>query len=117
VGIAKSKKLFANAVLQKKTMQHENIAYQGAQGKRATKLVAQSPGGVIHDYVPFYFAPRSPMLRTIDGGNVENCPYCQADIAHLVTTVDAIVESGLPYVFYDYNATLELRRASAIRRT
>jgi len=108
VGIAKSKKLFANAVLQKKKMQHENIAYQGAQGKRATKLVAQSPGGVIHDYVPFYFAPRSPMLRTIDGGNVENCPYRQADIAHLVTTVEAIVGSELAYVFYDYNATLDI---------
>jgi ssDNA thymidine ADP-ribosyltransferase, DarT len=108
VGIAKSKKLLANAVLQKRKMQHENIAYQGAQGKRATKLVAQSPGGVIHDYVPFYFAPRSPMLRTIDGGNVDNCPYRQADIAHLVTTVEAIVESELPYVFYDYNATLDI---------
>ena len=41
------------------------------------------------------------MLRTIDEGNVENCAYRQADIAHLVTTVEAIVESELPYVFYD----------------
>jgi hypothetical protein len=107
-GIAKSKKLYANSVLQKKKLQHANIAYQGAQGKRATKLVAKPPGGFIHDYVPFYFAPRSPMLRTIDGGNVENCPYRQPDIAHLVTTVEAIVDAGLPYVFYDYNATLDI---------
>jgi hypothetical protein len=107
-GIAKSKKLYANSVLRKKKLQHANIAYQGAQGKRATKLVAKPPGGVIHDYVPFYFAPRSPMLGTIDRGNVENCPYRQPDIAHLVTTVDAIVDAGLPYVFYDYNATLNI---------
>jgi hypothetical protein len=54
----------------KKEMGYHNIAYQGAQGKRATKLVARPPMGVIHDYVPFYFAPRSPMLFTIDKG----CP-------------------------------------------
>jgi len=108
IGISKSKRLYANSVLQKKKIQHANIAYQGAQGKRATKLVAKPPGGVIHNYVPFYFAPRSPMLRTIDRGNVEGCPYRQPDIAHLETAVEAIVEAGLPYVFYDYNATLDI---------
>ena len=117
VGIAKSKKLFANAVLQKKKMQHENIAYQGAQGKRATKLVAQSPGGVIHDYVPFYFAPRSPMLRTIDGGNVENCPFRQTDIAHLgeQRLRQSWRKRACRMCFYDYNATLDIAtRATAI---
>lgn len=107
VGIAKSKMLHSNAVLQKKKIKHVNIAYQGAQGKRATKLVAKPPGGVIHDYVPFYFAPRSPMLMAINGGRVDNCPYRQVDIVHLVTTVEGIVAEGLPYVFYNYNATLD----------
>jgi len=46
--IAKSKMLLANTLLQKKKLPHANIAYQGAQGKRATKLVAKPPGGVIH---------------------------------------------------------------------
>jgi hypothetical protein len=105
--IAKSKTLLANAVLQKKKIQHGNIAYQGAQGKRATKLVAKPPGGVIHDYVPFYFAPRSPMLMAINGGKVEGCTYRQQDIVHLETTVEAIVDKGLAFVFYDYNATLD----------
>ncbi len=99
--------LHANAVLQKKKIQHANIAYQGAQGKRATKLVARPPGGVIHDYVPFYFAPRSPMLMAINGGRVEGCPYRQRDIVHFATTVEAVVAEGLPFVFYDYNATLD----------
>jgi len=107
VRIAKSKMLHANAVLQKKKIQHENIAYQGAQGKRATKLVAKPPGGVIHDYVPFYFAPRSPMLGAINLGKVEGCTYHQQDIVHFATTVEAVVEAGLTFVFYDYNATLD----------
>jgi len=99
--------LRANAMLQKKKIQHANIAYQGAQGKRATKLVARPPGGVIHDYVPFYFAPRSPMLMAVNGGRVEGCPYRQQDIVHFATTVEAVVAAGLPFVFYDYNATLD----------
>lgn len=103
----KSKKLFANAVLEKKKLRHANIAYQGAQGKRATKLVARPPGGVIHDYVPFYFAPRSPMLMAINEGRVDGCDYRQPDIVHFATTVEAIVEAGLAFVFYDHNATLD----------
>lgn len=106
--IAKRKKLCSNALLQKKKIDYGNIAYQGAQGKRAGKLVARPPAGVIHNYVPFYFAPRSPMLFTINKGNVEGCPYRQPDILHLMTTVEAIVQNELLYVFYDYNATLSI---------
>jgi hypothetical protein len=105
--IAKSKKLYSNVQLQKKKIEYGNIAYQGAQGKRASKIVARPPGGVIHDYVPFYFAPRSPMLMAIDYGRVEGCNYHQPDIVHFVTTVEIVVENGLPYVFYDHNATLD----------
>lgn len=89
-------------------MEYGNIAFQQAQGKRASKLVAKRPGGTIHDYVPFYFAPRSPMLRTIEGGNVGGCPYKQKDIVHIESTVEAIASEGLEYVFYDYNATLDI---------
>lgn len=105
--IAKSKILHANAVLKKKKIEHANIAYQGAQGKRATKLVARPPGGVLHDYVPFYFAPRSPMLMAINGGRVEGCAYRQQHIVHFETTVEAVVEKDLAFVFYDQNATLD----------
>lgn len=106
--IAKAKALYSNAALQRKQVAYGNIAYQGAQGKRATKLVAKPPAGTIHDYVPFYFAPRSPMLFTINNGNVPSCPYRQADIVHFVTTVETISANKLPFVFYDCNATLNV---------
>lgn len=49
---------------------YQNIAHAGAQGARADKSVPNPPGGNIHDFVPFYFAPRSPMLSAIHNGRV-----------------------------------------------
>lgn len=74
---------------------YQNIAHAGAQGVRASKAVIDPPGGYIHDYVPFYFAPRSPMLMAIHGGQVKGCHYQQEDI----------VQHTQEFVFYDRNAT------------
>ena len=41
---------------------YQNIAHAGAQGARAMRTVPNPPGRLVHDFVPFYFAPRSPML-------------------------------------------------------
>lgn len=87
-------------------LNYQNIAHAGAQGARAGRFVPNPPGGSIHDFVPFYFAPRSPMLSAINNGRVNGCPWRQADIVHFETTIDAIVTRRLPFVFYDRNATL-----------
>jgi hypothetical protein len=84
--IANLPDVFANGALLSKNsvaangIGYENIAHQGAQGARSVKAVPNPPSGNIHDFVPFYFAPRSPMLYAL---------------AH-----------GQPFVFYDRNATL-----------
>ncbi len=93
---------------------YQNIAHQGAQGARAGRVVPNPPGGVLHDYVPFYFAPRSPMLSAIDHGRVANCQWRQRDIVHLETTVDLVVAGNVPFVFYDRNATLAFSRAFTV---
>lgn len=85
---------------------YQNIAHQGAQGARAVRAVPNPPGGVVHDYVPFYFAPRSPMLHAIEGGKVAGCQWRQADILHFETTVERVTADNYPFVFYDRNATL-----------
>jgi len=90
---------------------YQNIAHQGAQGARALRAVPNPPGGVVHDYVPYYFAPRSPMLYAINGGRVQGCAYRQVDIAHLETTVERVTAGGAPFVFYDRNATLAFAQA------
>ncbi len=49
---------------------YTSIAYQSLQGRRATRPVLCGPRGTLHDYVPFYFGRKSPMLYTISMGNV-----------------------------------------------
>jgi len=90
---------------------YQNIAHAGAQGARAMRAVPNPPGGMVHDFVPFYFAPRSPMLYAINGGRVTGCPWRQADIVHFETTVERVTARGRPFVFYDRNATLAFSTA------
>lgn len=90
---------------------YQNIAHRGAQGVRASKTVISPPGGCIHDYVPFYFAPRSPMLMAINGGKVQNCIYGQEDIVHFELLVRTVVEAKAEFVFYDRNATKDYSQA------
>lgn len=85
---------------------YQNIAHGGAQGARAVRRLPDPPGGCVHDFVPFYFAPRSPMLMAINGGKVAGCDLRQADIVHIETTVEAVTGAGVPFVFFDRNATL-----------
>lgn len=85
---------------------YQNIAHTNIQGRRAAKSAPNPPGGTLHDYVPFYFAPRSPMLSAIHNGKVVGCNLRQEDIVHLETTVQRVTASGEEFVFYDRNATL-----------
>ncbi len=89
---------------------YQNIAHTSIQSTRSEKLVPNPPGGNIHDYVPFYFAPRSPMLFAINKGNVNGCSLRQEDIAHLETTVDKVIEKNADFVFYDRNAAMDFSK-------
>jgi hypothetical protein len=85
---------------------YQNIAHGGAQSARTFRAVPNPPGGGIHDFVPFYFAPRSPMLSAIDNGKVAGCELRQADILHFETTIELLTLQNAEFVFYDRNATL-----------
>lgn len=85
---------------------YQNIAHNGAQSARSFRAVIDPPGGLLHDYVPFYFAPRSPMLSAIHNKKVVGCSLNQEDIIYFETTVDQVINSGLAFIFYDMNATL-----------
>lgn len=76
-----------------------SIAYEDIKEKRARKMVTCGPAGCVADYVPFYFAPKSPMLYTISRGNIQGRK--ESDIVYLVSTVEHVCGRGLGYIFTD----------------
>ncbi|NEP83867.1 MAG: DUF4433 domain-containing protein [Okeania sp. SIO3C4] len=105
--ILNSDGLIAVSTLKQKQVSYTNIAYEQIQGRRARKIVPCGIGGVLHDYVPFYFAPRSPMLYTIHKGNVPGYQDGQSSIIHLVVEIEAIANSNLAFVFTDGHAVMD----------
>ena len=59
------------------------------------------PGGVIHDYVSFYFGYLSPMLLQLHTGRVAGYAEGQTPIIYLKTTAQTIAQSGAGFVFSD----------------
>lgn len=98
--------LLANSRLQQAKKSFCDISYERIQDRRARTRVPCGAGGVLHDYVPFYFGSRSPMLYTINRGNVPGCPEGQTPILHLVTIAEAVEAQGLAFAFTDGHAVV-----------
>lgn len=105
--ILKSNALLCKNLTSVSGISYGNIAHSTIQTRRGAKEIPIPPHGLLHDYVPFYFAPRSPMLYAINEGNVDGCHYRQKDIIYFQTTVDYLNEHDAFYIFSDRNATLE----------
>ena len=58
--------------------------------------------------MPFYFAPRSPMLFAISKGNVAGYTEGQTPIVHLSSSIERVSESGLPFAFSDGHADMAI---------
>lgn len=71
------------------------------QEKRANRPVPCGPRGVIHDYVPFYFGPLSPMMLNLKTGRVPGYTDGQEPLIYLGTMAQTIADSGAPFVFSD----------------
>jgi ssDNA thymidine ADP-ribosyltransferase, DarT len=72
--------------------------------KRGTRRVPLPPGGVLNDYVPFYFTPFSPMLRNINTGwgGIRKRP--NDEILILVSSLRHVAAAGLQFLFTDGHA-------------
>lgn len=95
--------LSAFNVLNRQQKGYTNIALQTIQDQRAGIIVPCASRGVLHDYVPFYFAPRSPMLCSIDynrGKSYHN------EVLHLVTKAESVKNSQLIFAFTDGHAIM-----------
>ena len=84
------------------------VAHSHIKERRAKKVVPLGVGGTLADYVPFYFAPRSPMLYAIHTGFVEGYNGNQTNILHLITTSDIVVDAGEVFAFSDGHAEMAI---------
>lgn len=87
----------------------QNVAYGHIQARRAGVVVPVGPRGKLHDYVPFYFCPRSPMLYAI---HTQSTDYQggQQPILHLVSSAQKVAAAHLPFVFTDRHAAVQYVR-------
>lgn len=71
------------------------------QEKRQSRNLQCGPGGVIHDYVSFYFGPLSPMMLRLHTGRVEGYREGQEPLVYIVSDAQAVEQAGLRFVFGD----------------
>jgi ssDNA thymidine ADP-ribosyltransferase, DarT len=98
--------LLCCATLRKRKTSYHDVANPEIQDRRAICKVPVEPFGKVHDYVPFFFAPRSPMLYLISRGG-SRYPEGQTPMIHLATTAQ-IVFDNRPCVFTNGHAIMSL---------
>lgn len=81
-----------------------DVGDQAIKGNRQWIDVGCGPGGKVCDYVPFYFATRSPMLFKIKCGGVEGVSSDQSRLVYFVSSTEAAYDADLECVFSDGNA-------------
>ena len=84
------------------------IAHAHIKERRAKRVVPAGPGGTLADYVPFYFAPRSPMLFAIHRNQVAGYLGGQSAVVHLVSTAENVQAGGKAFVFTDGHADMAI---------
>ena len=99
--ILDNKGLFAYSEIAARHTLYQDIANPSIQERRSATSIPLAPHGNLHEYVPFYFAARSPMLYSVlhNGTN-------QEEIVYLVTDTATIDRSGVPYLFTDGHAIM-----------
>jgi ssDNA thymidine ADP-ribosyltransferase, DarT len=78
--------------------------------KRRTFPMPVSTGGVLGDFVPFYFAPRSPMLLKLATGRVANYSGGQDPLVFWVIDIDQVMASGRTCLATDGHPVARLSR-------
>ena len=104
--------LYSDASINERRQSFTRVGHPDIRERRRRRRVPLPPGGCVADYVPFYFAPRSPMLYVVQQGDVPGYDGGQDEVVFVVTTAEAISAAGFPFLFTDCNAVLVHARYS-----
>lgn len=102
-GILTAGGIYCDSTMTNSGAKFTECADEGIKGGRRSRKVNVPPGGVVADYVPFYYATRSPMMSAISNGKVPN--YTSNDnLIYLVSSLNAVHSANLKWVCSNGNA-------------
>lgn len=111
-GILEAGGLQADSLVDRGSALLVEAADLGIKADRKKIRITLAPYGYVADYVPFYFAARSPMLFKLAKGGVPTYTDGQDPLIYLVSTVETVVQAGLPYLFSDGNCAAAVTQVS-----
>lgn len=88
----------------RKYPEYVNIGDESLIEQRNVFTIPIAPGGVLADYVPFYFGGRSPMLLNIKTGYRGIKQRDQREIVYVCTHIEIVAQSCPEYCFTDGHA-------------
>lgn len=106
-GIIEADGLWCDKLASERGNPKVSTAHMDIKTRRARRLVPVAAHGMLQDYVPFYFAPRSPMLYAIHTGFVEGYNEGQKPILHLASSVEFASSLKKPWCFTDGHAVMD----------
>jgi hypothetical protein len=95
--------LQSDNLLERQSIAITEAADPEIKARRRQVRIPFAPFGYVADYVPFYFASRSPMLFKLARRGVAGYADGQDPLIYLVGTAEAVAEAGLWYLFSDGN--------------
>lgn len=102
--ILKLEAIFSDTAINKRKVAVKSFSKADLKHERTQFKVPVCEGGVLADYVPFFFTNRPPMLYSIKfhhGNDIQN------QYLHLVSSVNIIQHSSLPFCFTDGHGIME----------
>lgn len=99
-------RLWSDAQRLARDLNTTNIGHAHIKERRLRRPVCCAAGGMLGDYVPFNFCPRSVMLYVIHCGSVQGYDGGQEPILHLVSSVGTALGCDRPWAFTNRHADL-----------
>jgi len=100
-GILQRDGIFAPNFIPQDGIPYRTIHNEQVQEKRHVKQIYCGPGGVVHDYVGFYFGYLSVMMLNLKTGRVEGYNEGQEPLIYLISSCQAVAKGGGKFVFTD----------------
>ena len=94
--------LFSTNLKKKYGISHYNVANMNIQHRRSEMRVPVGPQGVVHDYVPFYFASTNKMLLSLLNKKLVDQPY----IVFLAVSIEKLLEENVVFTNASANTVL-----------